>query len=410
MTVIQAALTPPDNDHCTDTTDTTDSTDNTTDNTDNDTNDLSTLPRSISQSSSASSFDITNPQEAFVATISSLIAALNNATDYRINRPAAFINNFNKNLHELIKLFTCVFLKNSNSKGIVDIFEFVVDEQGKVICEHLLTSYINYFISISTSKSRNINNSTSINLEIEVLNSFLILISSNVHFKSHQDRYFHSFLIGKLSFEHLASLFDSLMEMACTFKYKSFGFIGSVPIISDKSRISLQILTCLLLNDTIDTKDNIFEDEPYNPVDKTKCGTIGDNTFSTVDDDVDATKSSAEHTNKITAKTAAFNTNTDCTKKKNNFINVLQTSDDLKSFALFIKFQSQIFQFSYPQNLNLNDLTILTIFSSSMTRISSNYRRFVLSKLDNEELVRFRSDFNVFLSCYLSQILVNQFV
>lgn len=249
---------------------------------------------------SNSSFNIIDPQESFMATISTLVASLNFAAS-----TPKFPEDFNINLLELIKLFTTVFIKNINLKGLVDIFEFQVDD--KVISEHLLTAYIN-FISVAVNE--------------EILRSFLILISANLNTsESAQSRYFHLFLIQRLSSDHLSSLFDALISSTCIFNYKSVGFIGSVPIISEKSRLSSQILVSLFL-----------------------CNQSG-------------------------------------------LFQVLKRSDDLKSFALFIKFHSQIFQNSFPQYLNLNDLTILTIINYSLTNFCSNYRRFVLSKLDNEEIV-----------------------
>ena len=151
------------------------------------------------------------------------------------------------------------------------------------------------------------------------MTSFLILISSNLHQSDgSQGRYFHRFLTEKLSLDHLNNLFTSLMEITCTFSYKSNGFLGSIPILSDKSRLSSQILVTILLKKSAD---------------------------------------------------------------------ILNPFNDLKIFALFIKFQSQIFQFSYPNHLKLNDLTVLSVLGNSMTNFCSNYRRFVLSKLDNEEFV-----------------------
>ena len=248
------------------------------------------------------SFDITDPQESFMATISTLIASLNFAAS-----TPQILEDFNKNLLELIKLFTTVFIKNINIKGLVDIFEFQVDE--KVISEHLLTSYIN-FISVAVNE--------------EILRSFLILISANLNTsESTQSKYFHLFLTQRLSSDHLSSLFDVLISLTCRFNYKSVGFIGSVPIISEKSCLASQILVSLFLTN----------------------------------------------------------------QSQSDFFQVLKRSDDLKSFALFIKFQSQILQNSFPQHLNLKDLTILTILNYSLTNFCSNYRRFVLSKLDNEELV-----------------------
>lgn len=250
---------------------------------------------------SNSSFNITDPEESFMATVSALIASLNHAASMTTQIP----EDFNKNLLELIKLFTTVFLKNINLRSLVDIFEFKVDE--KVVSEHLLTAYIN-FICVAVNE--------------EILRSFLILISANLNTsKTSQSRYFHLFLTQKLSSDHLSSLFDSLICLTCIFNYKSVGFIGSVPIISEKSRLSSQILLTLFLNN----QSEMFQ--------------------------------------------------------------VLKRSDDLKSFALFIKFQSQIFQNSFPNHLSLNDLTILTILSYSFTNFCSNYRRFFLSKLDNDELL-----------------------
>ena len=257
------------------------------------------IPSPIQRIASNSSFDITDPQESFMATISALIASLN----FFASSPQLLAKNhdFIKNLHELIKLFTTVFIKNINIVELVDIFEFQVD--GKVISEHLLTAYIN-FVSVSADEV--------------VLKSLLVLISSNLNNSGSQTRYFHLFLTEKLSSDHLSSLFDALMEISCIFTYKTVGFIGSVPIISEKSRLASQILVSLLLN----SQSDIFP--------------------------------------------------------------VLKRTDNLKSFALFIKFQSQIFQNSH---LNLNDLTILTILSNSFINFCPNYRRFLLSKLDNEELV-----------------------
>lgn len=294
LTVIQAALTPKvvNEENVSEDCNNNDRTTTTSDNTSLNANSVHKIP-------SNSSFDITDPQESFMATISTLIAALNLAIyDPEFNNP---------NLKELIKLFTAVFLKNVNIGGLVDVFEFQLDD-GKVISEHLLTAYIN-FICVCPSE--------------DILKSLLILLSSNLNVAENvQARYFHSFLTAKMSSDHLASLFDVLMEITCTFNYKSVGFIASVPIISDKSRLASQILVSLLLNQQSDT---IFK--------------------------------------------------------------ILKGKDDLKSFALFIKFQSQIFQFSYPHHLNLNDLTIITILINSLINFCPNYRRFVLSKLDNEELV-----------------------
>lgn len=259
------------------------------------------LKRIPSRMSSSSSFDITDPRESFMATISTLIAVLNRAASNE-----QFDDSFWRHCKELLTLFTAVFVKNINIKGLVEVFEFEVEE-GKVITEHLLTAYINFISST---------NSDSSTLE-EALRSLLILISSNLHCNQEQGRYFHSFLTGKLSSDHLMNLFSCLMEITCTFTYKSNGFLGSVPIISDKSRLSSQLLVSLLLGD----------------------------------------------------------------------VRVLKSLNDLKLFALFIKFQSQIYQFSFPNHLNLNDLTILTILSNAMTNFCPNYRRFVLSKLDNDELV-----------------------
>lgn len=257
---------------------------------------------SSSSLSNSSSFDITDPQESFMAKISALIASLNLAAS-----SPQISDEFNKNLLELVKLFTTVFLKNINIKVLIDIFEFQVD--GKVISEHLLTAFINFICTSSNNKE-------------VILRSFLILISANVNISDSQARYFHLFLTQKVSSDLLSSLFEALMGISCNFNYKTVGFIGSVPIISEKSRLASQILVSLLLN------------------------------------------------------------------KESNLFPVLKRADDLKLFALFIKFQSQIFQNSFPHHLNMKDLTILSILSNSLTISCSNYRRFVLSKLDNEELVQ----------------------
>jgi hypothetical protein len=284
LTVIQAALTPKETNH------------DITIEEDSDT--FGPLQRIASDSS----FNINDPEESFMATISALIASLNHAASM-----SQIPDDFNRNLLELIKLFTTVFLKNINIEGLIDIFEFQVDE--KVVSEHLLTAYIN-FICAAVNE--------------EILRSFLVLISSilNNALESKQSRYFHLFLTQRLSSDHLSNLIESLINLICIFNYKSVGFIGgSVPIISEKSRLASQILVSLFLNN----QSEIFQ--------------------------------------------------------------VIKRSDDLKSFALFIKFQSQIFQNSFPQHLNLNDFTILTILSYSLTNFCSNYRRFLLSKLDNEEVL-----------------------
>ena len=252
--------------------------------------------------SKASSFDITDPQESFMATISTLITALTSLSAID-----------SSNLVELVKLFTIVFIKNINIRGLIDVFEFEVEE-GKCVTELLLISYINSIVTLS-SKS---NNSSGQLLE-EILKSLLVLISSNVYFKDgHQGRYFHEYL-GKLSNDQLKEFFDSLLSITCTFTFKTsnLNFLTSAATRPDKSRHSAQLL-------------------------------------------------------------AAFSILPVSNELLKNF-------NDLKSFSLFIKFQSQFFQLT--TNFSIGESTILTIFSNFMTNFCSNYRRFLLSKLDNEELV-----------------------
>lgn len=293
LTVIQASLAPPaaDNEERTES------------------RDVEIIP-DLATLSKASSFDITDPQESFMATISTLITALP-------SHSAHVTPESSSNLIELVKLFTVVFIKNINIRGLIDVFEFEVDE-GKCVSELLLISYIN---SIST-----LSNSSGFLLE-EVLKSFLVLISSNVYMKNgQQGRYFHECL-GKLSPDQLKDFFDSLLTIMCnfTFKTSNLNFLITTPTISEKSRLSAQLLVAFSLL----------------PVAS----------------------------------------------------DLLKNYNDLKSFSLFIKFQSQFFQLA--TNFSIAESTILTIFSNFMSNFCSNYRRFLLSKLDNEELVTTKNVLNI---------------
>ena len=254
-----------------------------------------TLTRTLSR---ASSFNITDPQESFMATISTLITALNQTNSHHSAN----------DLIALVKLFTAVFIKNINIRGLIELFEFEV-EDGKSVSELLLSSYINSIVILSKNPGP---------LLEEVLRSLLILVSSNVYVKDGKEgRYFHEFMT-KLSGDQFKEFFDSLLSITCTFTFKNSNFLtGSTPTIPEKSRLAAQLLSALSL---------------------LKCSN-----------------------------------------------ELLSNFNDLKSFALFIKFQSQFFQAT--TNFSVGESTILTIFSNFMTNFCSNYRRFLLSKLDNEELV-----------------------
>lgn len=278
------------------------------------------LNRSDSSKSSTNklddlSFEALNPEEAFVSTVSTLITSLNLISvkdEENKSFSSPVFTEFDKNLRELLRLFTSAFVKNINLTHLCDIFEFEVDERS--IAEHLLVALINFIVCGAGGVE-------------EALRTLLVLIASNFNYKGCQERYFHLLLTHNIATEHLSSLFDALLEILCRFTQKSYGFIGSVPVMTEKSRMALQLLVTLL----IDVRS----------------------------------ENHASHRG----------------------IEFLRKKDDLKAFALFVKLQSQLFQFSYPSHLSSQDLSMLTVLSSAMTKFCPNYRRFVLSKLDQEEFV-----------------------
>ena len=336
------------------------------------------------------------PQEAFMATISTLIAGLNRAAfsinnnnnndkddasiiisaNYnQIDTTDIFI--FKKNLLELLKLFTAVFIKNMNLVGILEVFGCQVE--GTKVSFHLLTAYINFISTHSNTNNNNNKNNNNNNHIInnvlleESLRSLLVLISSNLLLpqKLTQIRYFHSCVSCELSLEHFKILFESLLGIVCTFNHKSLGFLSSTPSLSDKSRLASQLIVTLLLPVSIDTGTYLCTEKGIdNGTDKDKGSDSGT--------DKGSDSGTETHTQ--------MHTNTNTNTNNSNFSIVLKEFNDLKTFSLFIKFNSQILQ-TFPNFLSLNDLTILTFLSSAMINFCPNYRRFVLSKLDIDEFL-----------------------
>jgi hypothetical protein len=275
--------------------------------------------------SRASSFSLVDPQEIFMSTVSTLIVGLNRGAE---SDPS---DSFNKNLSELIRIFTSAFIKNMNLQRIVEVFEFEL-EAASVLSKHLLNAYVNYLVNSRAAP---------VVLE-ETLRSFLILISANLPEKG---RYFHKCLIEGFSVDNLQVFMEALIGLTCIFSVKNHGFLSTLPDLSEKSRLSSQILTCLLLPMTKDGSND--EKSSDNPIQT-----------------------------------------------------VLSNINDLKCFALLVKYQAHILQI-YPNNFSLNDLTVFVVLSNAMMNFCPNYRRFLLSKLDNEELVQLPMiSINLTLSLY----------
>lgn len=282
-----------------------------------------------------------NSDEAFMSTISTLIAALNLSNEHEPEK-----------VLEIIKLFTSVFIKNMNLIRVSELFEFSIE--NRKIVEHLLKAYIKAIISVQHEEVKN-----------EILRSLLILCSSKIPFKNEDEikiiRYFHINLLKIIlsddaddnsRSDNVANLFcDALIENIKLIPSQSnSSFFNTTTtsnsnncILSDQSKISIQILLILFL---YDETGNTFLD-----------------------------------------KTTTLNLH--CTSLS------LSHLTDSKIFTIFMKIHAHnlfsststsVFNSNhFNSNSQLTNVTVLILFQSLLLNFCQNYRRFLLSKLDNDD-------------------------
>lgn len=180
-----------------------------------------------------------------------------------------------------------------------------------------------------------------------VLKSLLILVSSNIHCQKTQMRYFLASISACLNPDDVTNLVDSLFRCICTFPSPT----GYVFWSRSDALPSTAKLAVLLF-------DSLFFPS-VDPASREQA-TVGDRlpsdeALAVIDDRLSPDEALAVYS-------------------------------DFKSFALMMRLLDQTLPL-YPQTLSLQDLTPLTMLLSLLINFCPDFRRFVLSKLDNESLL-----------------------
>lgn len=148
--------------------------------------------------------ELTEPREAFMSLLSTLIAA---AQRFSSISPAAATDPFLQSLKEVFILFTTLFVKNMNLAEIVQVFE--VTFEGRRVGYHLLLAYLQVLQQLKAFPQQN-------TLCTEVLQSLQILLTANLHTNSLQARYFYAILQDEFGDEEKLCVLECLLGHFCT--------------------------------------------------------------------------------------------------------------------------------------------------------------------------------------------------